>query len=46
MRYNYNFNNQCKGGGGTFVVDADLQQPLLIAAGGNGANWYSFTVNG
>ncbi|KAF0982620.1 hypothetical protein FDP41_011550 [Naegleria fowleri] len=34
------------GGGGTFVVDADLQQPLLIAAGGNGANWYSFTVNG
>ena len=27
-------------------MDADIQAPLIIAAGGSGANWYSFTVDG
>ncbi|EFC41714.1 predicted protein [Naegleria gruberi] len=32
------------GGGGTFVVDSDTMKPLIIGGGGNGANWYSWTV--
>ena len=34
------------GGGGTFVADGELLQPLIIAAGGSGANWYSFSIDG
>jgi hypothetical protein len=34
------------GGGGTFVVKKADLTPLVIAGGGNGANWSSWTVNG
>ena len=34
------------GGGGTFVVDKATGDPLIIAAGGNGASYKDFNTNG
>ena len=32
------------GGGGSFVVNESEDKPLIVAGGGNGCNWYSWTV--
>ena len=34
------------GGGGSFVYNTSTNLPLIVAAGGNGENWGSWTTNG
>ena len=34
------------GGGGSFVYNTSTNSPLIVAAGGNGENWRSWTTNG
>ncbi|ETN97998.1 hypothetical protein RFI_39524, partial [Reticulomyxa filosa] len=43
--YNGNIEGSGGGGGGTFVMK-NVDTPLLIAGGGNGACWYSFNRDG